>query len=568
MNVPMIARPSSRPAVDEDDFVTLGWLLDRPFSHPVKGDCPPGALREQPASVKYSGTPGARVWYRQRVRAIPRVVWVVLSAAFVLGPTMARGVCPAVPRAACRAAGQVKLTIRNGVDNAQDKIVWAWSRGEPTRPADFGNPLASTGYSLCLWNAAGLVFGIDLPPGGVCGDKPCWSSEPGVGWRFHDSARATGIQSLRLAGSTSARAKISVAGRGPQLPDPALPLGLPATVQLLRDDAGICFEGVVTSAAVRSNTPAELAAKASASTGVPVLASAGCGQAPTSYPPGLTTADSLSHGGLTRTFRVHVPASYDASAPQPVVLLFHGGFGSGAQVEASARIVEVAEAQGFIAVSPDGVLSPSNIRTWNGGTCCGYAVAAGVDDVGFVAALVDRLEAAACIDRRRVYATGMSNGAILAQRLGCDLADRIRAIGPVAGTDMTTACAPLRVVPIMEIHGTADVNVPYQGGLGCGAAGVLFTSVPETIARWRARGGCSGAPVVVRQAGDTTCREQGNCASFADVILCDVQNGGHTWPGGTAPLLPGLGDCLFGNQSQTFVASQELWGFFAAHPPR
>ena len=127
--------------------------------------------------------------------------------------------------------------------------------------------------------------------------------------------------------------------------------------------------------------------------------------------------------------------------------------------------------------------SPGGIRTWNAGTCCGYAVSSNVDDAGFVRDLIDRLEANACVDRRRVYAAGMSNGAELSHRLACDLADRIRAIGPVAGVDVTTACAPARAVPMLEVHGTADQNVPFDGGLGCGPSGVSTPSVADTVAR-------------------------------------------------------------------------------------
>ena len=500
-----------------------------------------------------------------------RAPLVGLAATLVLTalPHLASAACPTAPRAACRAGGQTKLKLANVADDGHDKLAWNWSRGEATTQADFGNPVATTAYSLCVWGPSGLVLSLDLPPGGACDGKPCWTAQAATGWRYRDPKRTTaGIQSMRLAGSTRARAKIAIVARGPALPDPTLPLALPATVQLLQSDGNVCFEGTYGPATARKNTATDVLAKTLVGSPVPPLPSAACGQALTTYVPGTSTVDSVVHGGLTRTFRVYVPTSYAPGTPMPVFLLFHGGFGTGAQVEGNARIVEVAEAQGFIAVSPDGVPSPGNIRTWNGGGCCGYAVTANVDDVGFVGALLDRLESIACLDRRRVYASGMSNGGILSHRLGCDLAERIRAIGPVSGTDMTSSCVPSRAVPIMEIHGTADTNVPYGGGLGCGLAGVPFTSVPETIARWRSRDGCRGMAVVVGQQGDTTCRRQGKCPNLADVILCDVTDGGHTWPGGNPPAVPGLGNCLFGNQSQTFSASNELWTFFAQHPPR
>src|SRR5262249_14955868 len=156
----------------------------------------------------------------------------------------------------------------------------------------------------------------------------------------------------------------------------------------------------------------------------------------------------------------------------------------------ASRLLAVADASGFVVASPDGVSSPLGIRTWNGGGCCGYAVAAGIDDVGFTSALLDRLEANLCLDRRRVYAARMSNGAIMSQRLACDLAARVRAVGSVAGAMMASPCAPVRPVPVIEIHGTGDLNVPYNGGMGCGAAGVAFPSVASTIGGWVARDAC------------------------------------------------------------------------------
>jgi polyhydroxybutyrate depolymerase len=250
------------------------------------------------------------------------------------------------------------------------------------------------------------------------------------------------------------------------------------------------------------------------------------------------------------------------------VLLLHGGFGSGAQIETASRLLEVADANRFIVTSPDGVAGPGGVRTWNGGGCCGYAAATGVDDVGFMGALLDRLEAGLCIDRRRVYTAGMSNGAIMSHRLGCDLAARVRAVGSVAGAMMARPCAPVRPVPVMEIHGTGDLNIPYDGGTGCGAAGVPFRSVVSTIDGWLVRDACKGRTRTLLQQGDGTCVNPSNCSAGTDVALCTIPNGGHQWPGGNPPAIGGLPGCPFGYQSQTFSASQVLWQFFRQHPAR
>ena len=344
----------------------------------------------------------------------------------------------------------------------------------------------------------------------------------------------------------------------------------PVTVQLVRDDSPICFESIFDAGAFTTNNAEIHAAKSrfDASQPVPALPSTGCGQPVARWNVGASTPDSLVHDSLTRTFRVYVPPDYDAAMPSPVVVLLHGGFGSGAQIETSSRMLEVAEEHGFIVLSPDGVTSPTGIRTWNAGGCCGYAASADIDDVGFVRDLLDLLEADARIDRRRIYAAGMSNGAELTHRLACDLGERIRAIGPVAGVDVTTACAPARAVPMLEVHGTADQNVPYDGGLGCGLSGVSTPSVPDTVALRAARNSCTGEPVTSLVMGDGRCSRQGKCPNGNDVDLCVIGGGGHHWPGGAPPSISGIGNCSFGYQSQTFSASRVLLAFFSAHPSR
>lgn len=294
------------------------------------------------------------------------------------------------------------------------------------------------------------------------------------------------------------------------------------------------------------------------------LPSSGCsgGRGGTAYPVGTTSAE-IAYLGSPRTFRVHVPPGYDEMSPLPVVLMLHGGGGSGRQFEeSSSRMDPIADRERFIAVYPDG---SGLLRTWNGGGCCGFAVENNVDDVGFVAALLDHLEGALCVDRRRAFASGMSNGAILSHRLACELADRIAAVAPVAGTDMTSACAPTRPVPLLQIHGSSDGHVPWTGGEGCGLAGVSFTSVPVTMEAWRSRNGCAASTSLSLEQGDGRCETYTACGERADVMLCTIQGGGHNWPGGEPPAA--LVPCpTNGFQSTTFQASEVIWGFFADHP--
>jgi polyhydroxybutyrate depolymerase len=291
------------------------------------------------------------------------------------------------------------------------------------------------------------------------------------------------------------------------------------------------------------------------------VSSGGCGRAPAPYAAG-THPGSLQVGGRDRTFLVHLPPGYDASRPHPLVLLFHGGLGTGMQMEASALMSPIADRERFVVVYPDGIT-----RSWNAGGCCGPPAEQNIDDVGFVAALLDHLESTLCLDRRRIFAGGMSNGAMFSHRLACDLSERVAAVAPVSGTNMTSSCAPRRPVPVMHIHGTEDRHVPWAGGNGCGIAGVPFTSVPDSLAGWQGRNGCvPGAGVPLVQQGDGRCEVQGRCPAGAEVVLCTIQGGGHAWPGG-GPRELVLPACRAdGFQSTSFLASEQIWSFFAAHP--
>jgi polyhydroxybutyrate depolymerase len=495
------------------------------------------------------------------------LVWVAATVALCTAP-LVDAACPPDPRALCRLGGKNSLRIVDTAPDSGDRLTWKWGKGTAAGPVDFGTPTTSTSYALCAYDVSGLVAEFEIPPGGTCGTAACWRAD-GKGVSFADSDGAQGgVRALKL--QAAKQASVSLSAKGDLVPLPTLPLVGPLTLQLLRSDSDICFESIFTSDTITRNDASQLRARVAltAATPLPALGSTGCGTPLAGYTAGASTADGLVHGGLSRTFRVFLPSGYDPAVATPVVFLLHGGFGSGAQVEASANLTPVAEANGFIAVSPDGVLSPGNIRTWNGGGCCGYAQAAAIDDVGFAAAMLDHLESVLCVDRRRVYATGMSNGGIMSHRLACDLAPRIRAVAPVAGTMMASTCSPTRPVPVLSIHGTADLNVPYGGGTGCGAAGVAFTSVSQTVTGWLSRNACGPASVPGFSQGDGACLRKGKCPGAADVVQCDIPNGGHQWPGGDPPLIAGLPGCPFGYQSQTFSASEAVWDFFRQHPPR
>jgi len=276
---------------------------------------------------------------------------------------------------------------------------------------------------------------------------------------------------------------------------------------------------------------------------------------------------TLQSGGIERRYRVHVPRGYDAAHPAPMVMAFHGG-GGNMDFEADDShygLESASDAHGFIAVFPNGVGAlGGRLATWNAGKCCGMARDQGVDDVAFVRAVAADVETKAAIDMRRVYATGMSNGGMLVQRLACEAADVFRAVAPVAGTDNTRDCHPARPVPIIEFHARDDDHVLFDGGAGKDAfrnrsAVTEFTSVPETISRWVRRNRCNVAARRVLDKPGAYCEVHEGCADGATVELCVTETGGHSWPGAgsvRADKAPA---------SQAISADALMWDFFTSH---
>lgn len=258
---------------------------------------------------------------------------------------------------------------------------------------------------------------------------------------------------------------------------------------------------------------------------------------------------TVTVGERERTFQVHVPASYDPATPAPLVLNFHGfGSNAGQQVTLSG-MNEKADDAGFVAVHPEGTGAP---QSWNAGVCCGSASEQDVDDLGFVRAMLDELEARLCIDTERVFSTGMSNGGFFSHRLACELSDRIAAIAPVAGVIGVESCMPGQPLPVVHYHGTDDGVVPYDGSESLG-----FPSVEETITGWAERNGCDAEREQIFENGDSRCERFLGCPEEGPVVLCTVEGGGHTWPGGTP--VPSLG-----HTTTDLSATDHAWDFFTA----
>lgn len=262
-----------------------------------------------------------------------------------------------------------------------------------------------------------------------------------------------------------------------------------------------------------------------------------------------SSSHTVEVGGVTRSYLVYRPARLDA--PAPLVMMLHGGFGSATQAERSYGWDAEADAQHFVVVYPDG-----QGRAWNvGGGCCGTPGRAGVDDVAFLQAVLAQVKATLSIDASRVFATGISNGGMMAYRLACDT-DAVAAIAPDSAT-LLGDCPSPHPVSVIAIHGTADRNIPYDGGEGSGVARIDGPSIPSVNRLWRTADSCD--PPTSTVSGDVT-SSIAACPGSRAVELITIAGAGHQWPGSTQgrqgadPPYPGLD------------ATSAIWTFFAAHP--
>lgn len=244
----------------------------------------------------------------------------------------------------------------------------------------------------------------------------------------------------------------------------------------------------------------------------------------------------FTHDGLTREYLVHVPKGYRANNAMPMLLALHGGGGDADYQSDDSKygLVSKSEQAGFIAVFPNGYsrFKSGILATWNAGGCCGKAQENKVDDVGFLREVIRRVEKQASIDSKRIFATGMSNGAMMSWRLACE-APEIRAIAPVAGTDNTALCKPARPVPVIEFHALDDDHVPFKGGKGdLSYVQVDFVSVVASQTKWVQLNRAQPGPKRVLTVAGAHCDLHDAKPGGAPVELCVTDTGGHSWPGG------------------------------------
>jgi polyhydroxybutyrate depolymerase len=226
------------------------------------------------------------------------------------------------------------------------------------------------------------------------------------------------------------------------------------------------------------------------------------------------TTKTITVDGVQRTFLVHAPPGYDSSTAVPVVLDFHGLGGNSNQQKNLTNWDNLADAENFISVYPQGINN-----AWNAGLCCGN----GGDDVPFVRAIIANLASEACIDARRVFASGCSNGGGMSYKLACEAADVIAAVAPVDFDCVDGAgcgnCEPARPISVIQFRGTNDQLVPYDGNAGA------FAGAQANLATWGEINQCTGSPGAL--AGSAGCEQFPMCGAGAQTVLCTVQGGTH-----------------------------------------
>lgn len=303
-------------------------------------------------------------------------------------------------------------------------------------------------------------------------------------------------------------------------------------------------------------------------TATTIAASEGC-TAGAAVQPGKDEKVVTKSGGEERWYYRHVPPGYDGTSPMPVVVDFHG-YSEGATVHLMmTELRKLGDTEGFITITPEGT---GPVPRWD--------TALDSPDIEFVGDLLDELEATICVDRQRVYATGLSNGAMMTSAVACVYADRIAAYAPVAGVRTLEGCSPSRPTPLITFHGTADGFVSYEGGLGEDALDLpapdgsgrtlgdeippellAGPSVPETVGAWAARNGCDAKATESALTDDVVLIDY-DC-SPSDVRLYRVDGGGHAWPGSEFSQRI---ESVIGFTTMSISANELIWEFFVTHP--
>jgi polyhydroxybutyrate depolymerase len=271
-------------------------------------------------------------------------------------------------------------------------------------------------------------------------------------------------------------------------------------------------------------------------------------------------ATTFLHGGLERTYLLHIPPGYQATTPAPLVMVLHGRGGSGEHIAGYTKFNTLADQQTFITLYPDGLQNQWNYVRG----VPGYNTLT-TDDIGFLLALIKEVQATHSIDSKRIYVAGFSNGGFMTQRLACEAPETFAAYASVSAAGfggLLELCTTPHPMSILLMHGTSDRVIPWDGLSRDGF--LMLAPVPESIAFWAGYSGCEVQPkeMQLEQSAPET-RVQilsVNCPEGNEVILYSIHGGGHNWPGKT-----GIPKAISGNVSMDIDATEVIWNFFKAH---
>jgi len=281
-------------------------------------------------------------------------------------------------------------------------------------------------------------------------------------------------------------------------------------------------------------------------------------------------SDSLEHQGYKRKYIVHIPPAYTSGSSIPLVLTLHGGSGNYLSVQGFTEMNLVSNQNGFLSVYPQGYAQALyGGYTWADGRGTS-ADNANIDDVGFISKLIDTLAADYNIDTSKIYVCGFSNGGFMTQRLACEIPKRFAAVGGLGcsmDTNLIQSCNPLKAVPMAYFSGTADPEVPYNGGSMNNPLVTPIVPVDTAVQFWVNNNNCQNAEPLVNipdsipeDSSTVELYKYTDCDCNADFYFYKIINGGHTWPGVPVPQYPQLG-----NTNEDIHASYLLWDFFSAH---
>lgn len=281
---------------------------------------------------------------------------------------------------------------------------------------------------------------------------------------------------------------------------------------------------------------------------------------------------TITVDGLEREYLLYVPAAYDGNENWPLVFNLHGLDGNSFEQDFRTQMRPIADTAHFLLVLPQALPNQEGASDWNE-----LSDPSGADDVKFFSTLIDTISQSYTVNQSRIYSVGYSDGAIMSFALACALSDRIAAIGAVGAPGPASLapslCQPERPMPIIYMHGTADLIVPFNGGQS------IFPQIDDEIpparnevAFWQANNGCDSEPALTALPDINTSdgsmvvlERYTDCEASTELLFYVIENGGHTWPGSPAESVPTGLEFAFGNINGDIQASSEIWNFFNRH---